>query len=675
MSDIYRIFENMQDVILVVDGDRNLHFGNEAAALLLDVSVRRLRGGRPLTNFFEFSPDILESGEVLNNVDGATQMREVQFKTPAGHEGWAQVSIQSLPDPIVKASGAESGRWLLYFRDVSLEKTLHEKYKGELDQKEGVIEDLKKARNELENYSKNLEKMVEARTVELREANRLITTILNSLGQGIFVFNSKGTILPFHSKVTVDMFGQDPGGQSVAKVLDLQSPGKETFDKWMEAVFAEMLDFQDLAPLAPSRLSRGEEKHIALDFHPMRDEDRNLQGVVLVATDKTAEMLAKKEAERERSFAKRIVQVVQHRQQFRMFASEASRICEDLLAHVTPDQKPDLEATARHLHTIKGGAASFTLLEIAETAHHCEDLLTDHVRAQGQGIILTQWPEALCGELVQGVLKMRKSLTDFMESHSFLAGNLNESAERTVEIPAALLAKWNRSIQDPTGARGVSREILENWVMEPAEKAFSHVDGSLKELSEQLGKQLLPLQIVGGDIRVLPEAFAELFPTFIHAFRNAVDHGLEKPEDRQTVGKPLAGQITLTFGVLDINGRRNLKIAIRDDGKGIDPEKIRKRLLEKGIPFDADESDEEIIQAVFRDDFSTAQEVTDISGRGVGLSAVKSQAEKMGGSCMIRSVLGEGSVLTVIVPDTSLAFDEQKDRASARINKGTRRAG
>ncbi len=651
MSEVFRMFENMQEAAFVIDERRNVHFANNAAGALLDVPMRKLASGRPLESFVRFEPGLLEDGEDLAGVEQPSQVREIEFVTPNGKVGFAQVSVQAFPAPL-QASLAADGhgrRWILYLRDVSLEKVLHNKYRGELDQKEAVIGDLEKARAELENYSKNLEKMVEARTVELREANRLLAAILDSLGQGISVFDREGKCLPVYSKSAERMFRAAPAGAAVADLLGLQGAERETFDKWVEAIFAEMLAFDDLAPLGPSKLSR-EGRHIAVDFHPMRGEGRSLQGVVLVATDKTEEMRAREEAERERSFAKRVTQIARHRPQFRMFASEAERILGGMAALLRGPRDPDGEALARDLHTVKGGAASFSLLDMVDAAHACEGALTAYLRARAPG---APWPPELKERIAEGAESMRRTLGDFLETHGYLTGGPFAGGARAVEVPAATLADWRRRLKDPSLAAGLSGEILRDWLQEPVSKSFLHADGSMKELAASLGKRVKPLLIEGGDLRVLPEAFSDLFATFVHAFRNAVDHGLEAPEERAAAGKDVEGQVAIKFERLEKNGVTLLKAEIRDDGRGIEPGRVRERLERKGLPVDPSASDDEIIQAVFLDDFSTAASVTGVSGRGLGLSAVKWQAEKMGGRAYVRSSPGFGTVLAVIVPDPS----------------------
>ncbi|MCM2281128.1 MAG: ATP-binding protein [Bdellovibrionaceae bacterium] len=659
MSEVFRIFENMQDVALVIDGQGQVHYGNSAAGILLDVTSRRLSVGKPLSNFVEFSPGLIEDQSRIHEVDEPTQTREIEFTTGSGKQGWAQVSLQAFPEPLQAAIGGEASRlWIVYLRDVTLEKTLHSKYKAELDQKEAVIEDLRKAQAELENYSKNLERMVEERTRELHEANRLLATILDSLGQGIFVFDGQGQCLPVFSKVCEALFDMVPAGKNVADVLRLQGTERETFMKWTDAVFAEMLAFEDLVGLGPSKFTRGD-RHIALDFHPLRGDAQDLRGLVLVATDKTEEVKARQEAERERSVARRIVQILQHRNQFRMFAGEAERLSQELLKSLE-EARPsmDVEEFARHLHTIKGGAASFSLLDIAEVAHDCEDILSEWKNQRTSAPGFTDWPADLRAHLRVRVERLRTILAEFLSNHAFLVGGANGGG-RVSEVPVTTLIDWQGRLHDlsPQAATRVADEILHSWVLEPAAKSFAHLDEPLQELASSLGKSIKKVAVSGGDVRIWPEGYKDLFGTFIHAFRNAVDHGLEAPEERVAAGKDRAGRLELDFEMRDDGGVRRLKVEIRDDGRGIDPRRIRDRLEQKGLSFDRSASDDDVIQAVFRDDFSTASAVTSVSGRGVGLSAIQSQAEKMGGRAFVRSRVGQGSVLTVIVPDPGLGVD------------------
>ena len=133
--------------------------------------------------------------------------------------------------------------------------------------------------------------------------------------------------------------------------------------------------------------------------------------------------------------------------------------------------------------------------------------------------------------------------------------------------------------------------------------------------------------------------------------RNAADHGLESNEERLAIGKPEAGNIYLDA----YQDGNNVNIEVRDDGAGINVEKVKNKAIERGTitPEQAEAmSDKEIIDLLFKPSFSTAESITDISGRGVGLDVVKTKIEGLGGNIECKSVLGEGSSFIIRLPLT-----------------------
>lgn len=653
MSD-YRVFDTFQDAVLVIDDEGRVFYGNEAATLLFEVSARRLSSGKPLTQFVSFSPDPFEAAGPLVEVKEATQVKEVEFSASSGKAGWTQVSFQPQPDFFTNEP-EEKNRWIVCLRDVSLEKTLHDKYKDELDQKEAVIQDLRVAQAKLEDYSRNLEKMVEARTQELREANQLLKTILDSLGQGILVFDSAGNCLPVFSQVCRAMFGVEPSGKPVEDVLQLEATDRATFASWREAVFAEMLDFDDLVPLAPGKFEHAKDKEIALGYNPMRDSDSRIQGVVVVATDRTREVEALREAARERELVRRVVQVARNRDSFRQFVGDTRILLEELRR----PEDLDREELARRLHTIKGGASSFALGEIASLAHQLEETLKSTAESEEARLAFqTRLSEeaAHIGELLD------KNIAALAE----LLGPLDENdGPEVVEVPVDRFLAWSQALMDATDlgdAHRVGQDILSECLERPLGDAIHHLEPSLKELAESLGKRLQGLEIVGGETRAPYQPLRPVMASLVHAFRNAIDHGLESPEDRLKAGKPEAGTIRIQFGIKDGPGLgasavfadraagRSLAIEISDDGRGVDADRVRAKLIKLGKEDLASAADEEVIQAILRDDFSTAETVSEISGRGVGLSAIASEVRRLGGGIHVISKKGEGMRLMIRIP-------------------------
>jgi len=171
---------------------------------------------------------------------------------------------------------------------------------------------------------------------------------------------------------------------------------------------------------------------------------------------------------------------------------------------------------------------------------------------------------------------------------------------------------------------------------------------TIRELSRQLDKPA-SLTIMGSDLRVDPKIATTLAKSLIHLVRNSIDHGIESREDRKKSGKGIEGKITLNF--YEEGG--NTIVTLKDDGGGIDVEKIRAKLVEKEM-FTEKQLDRmkksAILGQIFSAGFSTAEKVTDVSGRGVGMDMVKSSIEEVGGKIELDSEIGVGTTVRLIVP-------------------------
>ena len=642
-----RAFDTLIDVVLAIDAAGAVRYGNGPASELLEASVKRLASGKPLAQWVELSGDDF-SVESLTAATEPTPYREVRFATASGREGWMQVSAQPAPRELVPDGWPPL--WILFARDVSLEKTLHEKYRAELDKKEAVITDLKSAREQLEDYSRNLEKMVAERTRELSDANALLRAVLDSLGQGIVVFDSVGRLLPMRSKVTATLFEKDPAGLTAADLLGLRGAARDSFARWLEATFADLLAFEDMAPLGPSTYAHGGARSIALDYNEMRSAAGTLEGIVMVATDRTSEVRALAEAERERRFARMVALVAGHRPQFRAFAGEARQLAAQLEAACASSASFPWDDASRWLHTLKGGASSFALDDLAAAAHEAESEMI--------GARENRAPEeSLKASLGARARALSAALEAFLVERAELFGGMPSGSGRAVEVPVARLLAWAAALDLAPEGRAQADEIRREWTFEPLQNLFKHLADSASELASSLGKDIEPIEFAeGGDLLVAPEDWAALIASFVHAFRNAVDHGLEAPADRVVAGKAEKGAIRLRARRRERDGRSWLTIEVEDDGRGVDPAKLRAKLAEKGDAGAAlaRGDDHDVIQAVFLDDVSTAQTATALSGRGVGLSALRAEARAMGGDARMESEPGRGARLIVEVPEPEL---------------------
>jgi two-component system chemotaxis sensor kinase CheA len=186
--------------------------------------------------------------------------------------------------------------------------------------------------------------------------------------------------------------------------------------------------------------------------------------------------------------------------------------------------------------------------------------------------------------------------------------------------------------------------------MVAVEHVFSRFPRLVRDLTRRAGKQV-DLVITGADTELDRTVIDEIGDPLVHIIRNALDHGIEAPEERRAVGKPETGRLEVNA----YQAGNQVIITVSDDGKGIDREKVARVALNKGYITEeklAEMSEEEIINLLFLPGFSTSEKVTDVSGRGVGMDVVRERITALGGTVRVTSQRGEGTTVTIQLPLT-----------------------
>ncbi|MCG7567505.1 chemotaxis protein CheA [Pseudoalteromonas sp. CnMc7-15] len=203
-----------------------------------------------------------------------------------------------------------------------------------------------------------------------------------------------------------------------------------------------------------------------------------------------------------------------------------------------------------------------------------------------------------------------------------------------------------------------TRDLQENVMrirMLPISFVFSRFPRLVRDISQKLGKQV-ELKILGEGTELDKTVMEKISDPMVHLVRNSLDHGLETPEQRKQSGKPEIGTVTLNA----FHQGGNIVIEIMDDGRGLNTEKIREKAIANGL-IDGNEelSDDDINELIFEPGFSTADEVSDISGRGVGMDVVRQNISSLSGSIEVVSTPGTGSTFTIRLPLTLAILDGQ----------------
>lgn len=232
---------------------------------------------------------------------------------------------------------------------------------------------------------------------------------------------------------------------------------------------------------------------------------------------------------------------------------------------------------------------------------------------------------------------------------------------QSAELPMDRYPKLLQGIDELTQRSRELQEAVMSVRMQPVKSVFARMPRIVRDIAQMRGKKIR-LEMRGEQTEVDKTIIEQLSDPLTHMIRNAADHGIETPEERREKGKPEEGVITLSA---DNRGGR-IVMTIEDDGKGLDRRKVLEKAISKGVvPADAVLEDDEIHNLIFAPGFSTAEVVSDISGRGVGMDVVRRNIQALGGNVYIDSVFGKGSRFTISLPLTLAILDGMIVRAGA----------
>lgn len=227
---------------------------------------------------------------------------------------------------------------------------------------------------------------------------------------------------------------------------------------------------------------------------------------------------------------------------------------------------------------------------------------------------------------------------------------LVEEVDRFVRIATELSADLEDAADELDHTGGHLREQVMKLRMLPIGRIFTKHHRTVRELAHQLGKRAR-LEIEGAETELDKVLLEQLDDPLLHLVRNALDHGIERPAERAAAGKPEEGCLRLSAR----HRGNQIIVELSDDGAGIDPERLRRKALEKGLATDEELAQMEpraLLDLIFRPGFSTAARVTDVSGRGVGMDVVRDTITRLSGSVELSSRPGAGTTFTLRLPLT-----------------------
>lgn len=304
-----------------------------------------------------------------------------------------------------------------------------------------------------------------------------------------------------------------------------------------------------------------------------------------------------------------------------------------------------LASTTAAAPNLAAAAGGQTLRIEFEKVDHLLNLVGEVVLARGRLTSASEVQGSILHEV--GAVRKRVGALKGLNGTGVAIGDELERLER-------VLRETFGEVEMGLGGLGLAVGQLRDTVMKlrmvPIARLFSKYQRTVRELGQKLDKQIT-VELLGAETELDKVLVERLEDPLLHLVRNAADHGIEPPAERQRAGKPPSGRVILSAS----QSGGQIVVSIQDDGRGLDPEKLKKKALEKGVitPEEAAALDtEQAYQLIFRAGFSTAEQISDVSGRGVGMDVVREAITRLKGEVRIRSEVGKGTTLELSLPLT-----------------------
>lgn len=455
---------------------------------------------------------------------------------------------------------------------------------------------------------RRLAQLVAERTSELDSRNADMRLVLDHVGQGFVMIGRDGTMSRERSAILERWLGPAPASDKFADYIGVASQRTSAWFAlgWQAVIEGELPLDLELDQL-PKSLTV-DDRVIHIGYRPIFDAKGQLERVLAVLSDLTPELDRSRAEADERELTLLCTRLFSDSDGIVEFRAEVDGLIESISSAV------ELDVLRRSLHTLKGSASLFGVDSMAVLCHELEEQLTEN------GSLL---PEQLA-PLVRRWTALKTKLDVLLENRS-----------GRIEVDLGEYQVLLEAVEQGAPRSLISRTLLD-WRLDPVHARLARLAEHAERLADRLDKGPIEVLVDAGRLRLEREPWGEFWTAVVHVVRNAVDHGLEEPSERELLGKSVPARLELLARVA---GERFL-VEIKDDGRGVDWDAVAARARSLGLPA---ESHADLIDAMFTSGVSTRSCATDISGRGVGLDVLKAACARSGGTIEVESRRGEGT--------------------------------
>jgi two-component system chemotaxis sensor kinase CheA len=456
---------------------------------------------------------------------------------------------------------------------------------------------------------------LEAHKNIIAESRKTLKALLDSLPLAVFMLDRNLKITSETSKKALELFGDDFCEKDFLELTGLSPIECEP----LELVFSGV-PWNLMEPVLPKEFNRST-KVFSLKFVPLF-EQQMLVAVTVIVDDITEQRNLENSLKRTDADNRALVAILSSKNEFFDLVTLAHRAAE--VADCLSDLQPVI-------HSLKGG---FSFLECESFAHKCH-LIEEELSP------LLYTPELgrrLSVELLQEISAFMGRYGEILR----VGGDADkEWGRRSVQVDYEAIGDFFRQAKQE-GAAGELLQAIETLAEVPVSTLLAWLDKAWGKTLARERKEGKPIKWIG-NVRLAREPYRELFQSFVHIIRNAVDHGIETPDERVWLGKNRQGSLTIETSYKD----GVYTMSFTDDGAGIDPQTIIEIAKKRGISLKDGLSAEEAFLLLCDPRFSSRFEITELSGRGIGLDAVHRAAQAFGGDVRITSERSKGTTITV----------------------------
>ena len=451
---------------------------------------------------------------------------------------------------------------------------------------------------------------------EIEGLHAHLRRVMDSVQQGLFTLNLEAQVQPEFSAMASDHFPEMAAGLGFDELLDTLAPAAaQSFALQWEQLTWGFLPLELCLDQLPKQAHIAD-RVIRLEWSGITDSNENLEQVLVVSTDITEALAAKRAKALQAEGLQAFQAISRDRFGFVAFHRDASM----QVAQISKGPVATPGAFEHALHTLKGNAGMMGFSHLMACCHDLEQSLAEREDPCSVDCTpLLQWWDQLNGHIEallgqeNGGLHLEPADLELLE-HALRA-----------QVPYTQLLNQ-----------------VQSWHREPLRRSLATLAKRAEHLAGRLNKPL-QVHLEHDHTRLAAEPFATLWSSLAHALRNALDHGIESSEERLAQGKPPSGHLWLRA----YQEGSDLVVEVEDDGAGVDWEAVRARAQAAGLPA---ECKADLVAALFGGGMSTRQHVTQISGRGVGVGALSGAMDALGGTLEIYSTRGQGTRLRCVAP-------------------------